>query len=95
VSAGYTSQEQFAIKHNINRTQYAKYEKGKDIQFSSILRVLEALEMSLKDFSAKVLKTCAGTKIVADPFPGRRPPWCPSVDHFYPLPIELRCSSQQ
>jgi DNA-binding XRE family transcriptional regulator len=50
ISKGYSSHERFANEHNISRAQYAKYEKGKDIQFSTMLRIIEAFGMSLKDF---------------------------------------------
>lgn len=50
---GYSNYEHFAFRHDINRSQYGRYEKGGDLRFSSLLRVLEALDISLKDFFAE------------------------------------------
>ena len=45
--------EQFAFKHDINRSQYGKYEKGQDMNVSTLMRILEALEVSPKEFFAE------------------------------------------
>lgn len=51
IAKGYTSSESFALAKNINRTQYHSYEKGKgDIQFTTLLKIVSALEVSIKDF---------------------------------------------
>jgi len=42
--------EQFAYKHEINRVQYGRYENGGDMKFSSLMRVLQALDISPKEF---------------------------------------------
>jgi hypothetical protein len=47
---GEDNYEKFAFKHNINRSQYWRYENGEDMRFSSLLKILAALEVSLKDF---------------------------------------------
>lgn len=47
---GYSNYEQFAFTHDINRSQYGRYENGEDLRFSSLLKVLTALDISLKDF---------------------------------------------
>lgn len=47
---GYTNQEIFAYDNGLNRAQYNKYERGGDIRFSSLVRLLKALDISLKDF---------------------------------------------
>jgi len=47
---GYTNYEIFAFDNNIPRAQYGRYEKGEDLRFSSLLKVLKALDISLKDF---------------------------------------------
>jgi transcriptional regulator with XRE-family HTH domain len=47
---GYTSYEEFANKHNISRAQMGRYERGKDIRFSSLVRVLSGLGMTPKEF---------------------------------------------
>jgi DNA-binding XRE family transcriptional regulator len=33
IARGYTSHELFAYTHGINRTQYGRYERGKDLTF--------------------------------------------------------------
>lgn len=47
---GYTNYEQFAFDNEIPRAQYGRYEKGHDLRFSSLLKVLKAMDISLKDF---------------------------------------------
>ncbi|MDF1864559.1 MAG: hypothetical protein P1U70_06985 [Saprospiraceae bacterium] len=47
---GYSSHETFAYKKEIGRSQYGGYEIGKDMRFSSLLRVLNALGISLAEF---------------------------------------------
>lgn len=46
----YSNYEQFAYKHEINRSQYGRYENGEDLRFSSLLKVLKALDISLAEF---------------------------------------------
>ncbi len=50
---GYTNQEIFAYDNDLNRAQYNKYERGGDIRFSSLVRLLKALDVSVKDFFSK------------------------------------------
>lgn len=50
IEKGYSSYEYFAYDHNIPRAQYGRYEKGEDLKFSSLLKILKALDISLKDF---------------------------------------------
>ena len=47
---GYRNYEQFAFQHNINRSSYSRFENGEDMRFSSLLKVLEALDINLQDF---------------------------------------------
>ncbi|MEO1263237.1 MAG: helix-turn-helix transcriptional regulator [Bacteroidota bacterium] len=47
---GYTNHETFAYEKEIGRSQYGGYEIGKDMRFSSLLRVLNALGISLEEF---------------------------------------------
>jgi len=47
---GYTSYEQFAYEHNISRAQFGRYERGKDLRVSSLLKILHALNVSLEEF---------------------------------------------
>lgn len=50
IAKGYTSYETFANENNINRPQYWRYENGQDIRFSTLLRILDALDVTLEEF---------------------------------------------
>lgn len=50
LAKGYTNYEIFAYEHNIPRAQYGRYEKGSDLKFSSLLKVVDALGVSLEEF---------------------------------------------
>jgi len=58
-AAGYSSAEKFAYSKEINRAQYSKYEAGADIRFSSLIKVLEALDISLAEFFGEGFETGA------------------------------------
>jgi len=48
---GYTSYENFAIEKGLPRMQYWRMEKGiTNFRFESLLKILDAHEMSLSDF---------------------------------------------
>lgn len=47
---GERNYEKFAFKHDLNRTQLWRYENGEDLNFSSLLKVLSALDISLAEF---------------------------------------------
>ena len=53
LSKGYTNAEKFAYEHDISRSQYAQYENGKDLRFSSLMKLLNAFDMSLEEFFAE------------------------------------------
>jgi transcriptional regulator with XRE-family HTH domain len=50
IKKGYNNYESFAYEHDIARAQYGKYEKGENITYTSLLRVIKALDLSVKDF---------------------------------------------
>lgn len=50
ISKGYTSYETFAYEHGIPRTQFGRYEKGEDLRYSSLLRVVNAFGMDIAEF---------------------------------------------
>lgn len=50
IKAGYNSYETFAYEHGLPRAQYGRYEQGKDLRFSSLVRVVAAFEMSIDEF---------------------------------------------
>ena len=47
---GYTNYEYFAYEHDIPRSQFGRYEKGEDLRFTSLLRVVKAFDMTLEEF---------------------------------------------
>lgn len=47
---GYSNYEQFAFQHDLNRSSYSRFESGEDMRISSLLKVLEAFDMSLAEF---------------------------------------------
>ena len=50
LKAGYTSAEKFAYEHEISRAQYARYERGVDMQISSLLKITTAHNITLLEF---------------------------------------------
>ncbi len=50
IAKGYTNYEQFAFEHRIPRSQYGRYEKGSDLRFSSLVKILKAMDISLEEF---------------------------------------------
>ena len=50
IERGFSNYEQFAFEHNLPRAQYGRYEQGQDLRFSSLLKVLKALDISLEEF---------------------------------------------
>lgn len=50
IKKGYSNYENFAYEHNIARAQYGKYEQGEDLRYSSLLKVIRALGVSLQEF---------------------------------------------
>ena len=50
VKAGFSSYEYFAYQHEISRAQYGRYEKGKDIRFSTLVKIINAFGLTLEEF---------------------------------------------
>ncbi len=50
IKNGYSSYEQFAFEHEISRAQFGRYEQGKDLQYSSLVKVCNALGISINEF---------------------------------------------
>lgn len=53
IKKGYTNYEYFAYENEIGRAQYGKYETGGNIQFDTLIRIIKALDISVKDFFAE------------------------------------------
>jgi transcriptional regulator with XRE-family HTH domain len=50
IAKGYTNAEFFAYDHKINRSQYGKYERGEDLRFSSLVRIIQIHNLTLPEF---------------------------------------------
>ncbi len=50
IKAGYSNYEYFAYDNNLPRAQYGRYEKGEDIRFSSLIKIVKAFKMTLPEF---------------------------------------------
>ena len=50
---GYSNYEFFAYDNEIPRAQYGRYEKGEDLRFTSLLKVIKALGVTPKEFFSK------------------------------------------
>lgn len=50
IKAGFTSYENFAIEHGLNRMQYWRLEKGVNCRLKSLLKVLDIHQISMKEF---------------------------------------------
>ena len=47
---GYTNYEHFAYEHNISRAQFGRYEQGQDLRFSTLVKIVSAFGMNMKEF---------------------------------------------
>lgn len=50
IAAGYTSYEKFALQNDLDRKQYWRLEKGQNITFKSLFRILDIHKMTLAEF---------------------------------------------
>ncbi|MDQ3072463.1 MAG: helix-turn-helix transcriptional regulator [Bacteroidota bacterium] len=50
MAKGYSSYEYFAYEHNISRSQFGRYEKGEDLRYSSLMKVIRAFGMTAREF---------------------------------------------
>lgn len=50
IEKGYTSHETFAYEKNIPRAQYGRYERGEDLRYTSLVKVVRAFDMTLEEF---------------------------------------------
>jgi transcriptional regulator with XRE-family HTH domain len=47
---GYTNYENFAFEHDIPRAQFGRYERGEDLRYSSLIKIIRAFDMTLQEF---------------------------------------------
>jgi len=50
IASGYTSYDQLAYELGINRSQWGRYETGKDLKYTTLLKVVGAFGMTLQEF---------------------------------------------
>lgn len=50
IKKGYSSYEYFAYEHNISRAQFGRYERGEDLRFSTLAKIIAAFEMTFEEF---------------------------------------------
>ena len=47
---GYSNYEHFAYQNGLNRAQYGKYENGANISFKTLVKLVDAFDMTLEEF---------------------------------------------
>ena len=48
---GFSNYEHFAYEHNIGRSQYGKYEQGKDdLRLSSLYKIITSFDLTFEEF---------------------------------------------
>ena len=47
---GYANSENFAFIHAIPRAQFGRYERGEDLRYSSLIKVIKALGVTPREF---------------------------------------------
>ncbi|MDP4128904.1 MAG: helix-turn-helix transcriptional regulator [Bacteroidota bacterium] len=50
IAKGYSSYEYFAYDNNISRAQFGRYEQGQDLRFSTLIKIINAFELTLPEF---------------------------------------------
>lgn len=53
IQKGYDNYEKFAYQHDLPRAQFGRYERGQDMQLSSLYKVVYAFGMSMEEFFAE------------------------------------------
>jgi transcriptional regulator with XRE-family HTH domain len=50
IARGYTSYEFFANENGISRAQWGRYENGQDLKFTSLMKVINAFDITFQEF---------------------------------------------
>lgn len=50
IKKGYTNYETFAFDNDIPRAQYGRYEQGQDLRYTSLVKVVRALGVTMEEF---------------------------------------------
>lgn len=53
IKAGYSNYEYFAYEHELPRAQYGRYERGEDLRYTSLLKVIKAFGLTPQEFFAE------------------------------------------
>lgn len=53
IKSGYTNYEYFAYENNISRAQYGRYERGEDIRFGTLIKIINAFGLTIDEFFAE------------------------------------------
>ena len=53
---GYTSYETFANEHDIHRVQWGRYESGQDLYFSTLVKIIKVLNVTIEEFFSEGFK---------------------------------------
>lgn len=53
IKQGFSNYEYFAYEKEIPRAQYGRYEKGEDLRFTSLIKIIKAFGMTPKEFFSK------------------------------------------
>jgi transcriptional regulator with XRE-family HTH domain len=47
---GYSNYEKFAYEHEFSRAQFGRYERGENLTFVTLLKIVNSFEMTLEEF---------------------------------------------
>lgn len=47
---GYSNMDIFAYEHGFGRAQYGRYENGQDLRYTTVIRLANCFDMSIKEF---------------------------------------------
>jgi len=50
IKAGFSNYEYFAYKHELPRAQFGRYERGEDLRYTSLLKVIKAFGITVQEF---------------------------------------------
>lgn len=50
IKKGYASYEYFAYEHEISRAQFGRYERGADIRFGTLIKIINAFDLTIEEF---------------------------------------------
>lgn len=54
IKKGYSNLDIFAYDHGFARAQYGRYENGEDLRLTTLIRLVNAFEITLEEFFAEL-----------------------------------------